>query len=92
MRSRHYINRDALEAAIMKLWEYEGKRIRLIDIDGQVFTGFIDHYTSDLDNPSGIASLSLEQDGERGNLINLEEPEIASIEILEAAPKMAVAV
>ena len=61
----------------MKLWEYSGKRIRLTDVDGGVHIGLVDRYESALDNPDGVACISI------GN-IEFEEPEIASIEVAEA--------
>ena len=67
----------------MKLWEYSGKRVRITAIDGQVFVGFGDHYTSALDAPNGVATLSLDPDGRDDVYINFEESEIAVIELIK---------
>ncbi|MDR2166775.1 MAG: hypothetical protein LBE35_02855 [Clostridiales bacterium] len=67
----------------MRLWEYSGKRIRITDIDGQVFVGFGSHYTSGLDNPDGIPTFSLDPDFTNEYYINFEEAEIAAIEVLD---------
>jgi len=74
----------------MKLWEYSGKRVRIIDIDGQRHVGFIEFYTSELDDPDGIACLSLRPDYNPDRiLIDFTESEIADIEVLSAnAPQM----
>ena len=63
----------------MKLWEFSGKDVKIVDIDGRTFTGNVDHYTSELD-PNGIASISLAPDDRSDILINFEESEIARIE------------
>ena len=70
----------------MKLWKYNGKHVRIQTDDGQIFTGIAQDYTSELDNPDGVACISI------GN-IEFEESEIASIEIIHAsAPVMASAI
>ena len=76
----------------MNLWEYIGKRIKITAIDGQVLTGFGDHYTSEYDNPEGVATLSLAPDGEKGILVELEEREIISIEVMPAASALVSAI
>ena len=76
----------------MDLWKYSGKRIKITAIDGQVFIGFGDHYTSEHDNPEGVATLSLAPDGEKGILVELEESEIISIEIIPTASALVSAI
>ena len=66
----------------MDLWTYEDKHVIIIDIDGQIFTGIVDHYTSALDDPEGIESISLDPDDRADILINITKNEIASIEII----------
>jgi len=68
----------------MKLWEYEGKYLRIIDVDGDSFVGRYDYYTSELDAPDGIASLTIRPLGSNPDkiLIQFTESEIASIEII----------
>ena len=65
----------------MNLWEYEGMRIKIIDVDGRIFIGYCDHYTSPLDDPDEVGYLSLEPDGRDDILIDFMESEIASIEL-----------
>ena len=74
----------------MDLRKYDGKRIRLTDVDGSVFTGYADYHDAE-DNASNISSLSLDLDGDIENLqfkykgdvyIDFEEPEIANVEII----------
>jgi hypothetical protein len=68
----------------MKLYDYVGLRIRIIDDDGNITTGLADFYTSELDDPDGAASLSIRPDGTLGVLFEFEENEIAHIEIIDA--------
>jgi len=68
----------------MNLCHYWGKRVRITAEDGQVLVGNASYYTSEHDDPDGVASLSLEVDGRDGILISVEESEIASIEIITA--------
>ena len=77
----------------MQLWEYEGKRVRITDVDGEVFIGLADIYHHADDNESGIASISLDPDGISDAYIGFDENEIASIEILASEiPDMAEAI
>ena len=77
----------------MKLWEYSGNDVKIIDIDGQVFKGNVDHYTSELDNPDEIASISLSLDNGSAVLINFDATEIASIEHMDVSSReLAIAV
>ena len=57
--------------------EYEGKQIKVITDDGQIFEGLAVDYTSRLDNPDGIASICVGD-------YELYENEIASIELSNA--------
>ena len=75
----------------MKLWEYEGKRVRIASAEGRVFIGLADIFSYADDNESGVNSLLFETDD--GLFIEIEETEIASIEIIpESMQNMAVAV
>lgn len=57
------------------------------------FIGLADLYTSALDNPDGVETLSIWQDGQKNNLIEFEKREIAGIEIIHSnVPVMAEAV
>ncbi|MCL2198179.1 MAG: hypothetical protein FWB80_04570 [Defluviitaleaceae bacterium] len=68
----------------MKLWEYTNKRLKITDVNGKIHTGIGDHYTSELDSPEGVATLSLDPDGRDDIYIEFEESEILKIEILPA--------
>ena len=70
----------------MKLGLYMDKLIRISLHNGKVFEGVGDYYTSELDNPNGIASICVGD-------YELYENEIACIEALsEGVPFMAKAV
>ena len=43
----------------MKLWRYEGKNVRITTDCGHEFVGMAYDYTSALDNPNNIASISI---------------------------------
>jgi len=69
----------------MKLYEYHGKHVRITDIDGKVFIGYAADYTSELDDPDGVASLAIEPKHNPDRiLIEFTEAEIASIEIMSS--------
>ena len=75
----------------MNLWMYEGKKIKLTSITGRTYVGIADIYHEAEDNESELASLSVEMAD--GAYIDFDEPEIASIEIIEATiQSLAVAV
>ena len=69
----------------MKLWEYEGKRVRVFVKDGLVYTGLVDIYSHADDNESGVASILFVSD--EGLFIEIEEPDIRRIDILAASIK-----
>lgn len=60
----------------MKLWEYSGKNVKIITVDGQIFEGKAYDYTSAQDNTPEIASISIDH-------YELYENEIESIEIID---------
>lgn len=60
----------------MKLWEYDGKKVRITTDDNQVFQGIACDYTDADDNEPEIASICI------GN-IEFREDEIKSIEIID---------
>ena len=69
----------------MQLWKFEGKKVRLLDSDGDVFIGYADIYHDADDTASGIASLTvIPHGGGYDSAIDFEEPEIVSIEIVTA--------
>lgn len=73
----------------MDLKELPGKKIRLIDNDGDVFIGYAGDYTWADDNiPEGIAAIAIDYPIKNGkikyeNIVDFNENEIASIEIIE---------
>ncbi|MCL2362475.1 MAG: hypothetical protein FWC73_11780 [Defluviitaleaceae bacterium] len=69
----------------MKIWEYEDRHVKIIDDDGRIHIGFIEFYTSELDEPDGIATISLRPDGTTGYLIDFTESDIASIEVIPSS-------
>ena len=76
---------------MMKLWMYEGKKIKLTSVTGRMYVGIVDIFHEAEDNESGIASLSVEMAD--GTYIDFDEPEIVNIEIIETAiQNLAVAV
>ncbi|MCL2225743.1 MAG: hypothetical protein FWB96_12320 [Defluviitaleaceae bacterium] len=76
----------------MNLWEFEDKQIKVTTVSGRVFIGFGDHYVSELDNPDGVATLSLARDGCDTSFIEFTADEITSIELISGATPLAKAV
>lgn len=62
----------------------EGKRVRIIDIDGELFEGIVGDYVYPEDNnPEGIAAIDIEDCPQRpGQLIGFNETDIKSIEVI----------
>lgn len=69
--------------SVLKLWEYLGKKIRLIDTDGRVFEGRCNGYTQALDNEPEVASVSIKTEPGADYAYEIYENEIKSIEIIE---------
>ena len=65
-----YLQKEEMK---MKIWEASGENVRITLNNGKTFEGIGEYFTSDLDNPSGIASICV-------GLYELYENEIASIE------------
>jgi len=77
----------------MKIYDYWGKRVKITTADGQIFIGHVAYYTSELDDPNGIESISVEVDGKENVLFGFTKKDITDIEILTAdVPSMANAV
>lgn len=60
----------------MKLYEAEGKKVRITMLDGAVFEGIAYDYTSSLDNEPEPESITIDS-------IELYAPEIEKIEVLD---------
>lgn len=60
----------------MKLWEYDGKKVKITTDDNQVFCGIAYDYTNPQDNKPEIATISIDS-------IEFREDEIKSIEVIE---------
>ncbi len=65
----------------MNLRKLEGKKIRLIDIDGKVFTGYVGDYVAIEDNNSEEEAIILDIIS-HSNPIQFNKSEIKSISIL----------
>lgn len=62
----------------------EGKKVRIVDIDGEVFEGVVSDYIYPEDNePEGIAAIDVEDCPQRPySGVSFNEPEIKSIEVI----------
>lgn len=65
--------------------ELEGKKVRIIDIDGEKFEGVVTDYFYPEDNePEGISGIALEDCPQRpGQWLGFNEDEIKSIEVIK---------
>lgn len=63
----------------------EGKRVRIVDVDGEVFEGKVMDYIFPEDNePEGIAGINMYKCPQRpGQWIGFNETDIKSIEVVE---------
>jgi len=67
----------------MSLRQYEGKRVRLIDVDGEIFEGRANDYVFPEDNePEGVESITLYNCSNRPHPIEFFANEIKSIEVI----------
>ncbi|MCL1986972.1 MAG: hypothetical protein FWG64_03250 [Firmicutes bacterium] len=71
----------------MNLYEYEFKHVKITTTTGDIITGFVDVYTSELDHPSELENIFVIPynlpNWENGILLGLNEDEIAHIEPIE---------
>lgn len=63
----------------------EGKKVRIVDINGDIFEGVVGDYIFPEDNePEGIAAIDISNCPQRpGQWIGFNEPDIKSIEVIE---------
>ena len=62
----------------------EGKKVKIITIDDEVFTGTVSDYIYPEDNePEGIAGIIIEDCPQRPYLLGMNETEIKSIEVIK---------
>lgn len=69
-----------LNSESLRLWEYIGKRVRVIDRDGDEFDGKIVDFDDELDNATGYDSIYLKTDT---GSFGINEYEIKSIKEIE---------
>ncbi|NWL90005.1 MULTISPECIES: hypothetical protein [unclassified Paenibacillus] len=67
----------------MNLSQYLGKRVKLIDTDGEITIGKCVCVTPALDNDPEIASIDLQTRLDAGFTIGFNEDEIKSIEVID---------
>lgn len=68
----------------MNLRDYEGKYVKLVDSNGNIFTGKAEDYIFPEDNePVGIESITLYDCPQRSYPVEFYAPDIKSIEIIE---------
>ena len=65
----------------MELWKFEDKDVSIRFVDGQVMSGHAVDFSSAEDNANGFDSICI------GN-IEIEEPEIASIEAITTSAQV----
>ncbi|MCL1986978.1 MAG: hypothetical protein FWG64_03280 [Firmicutes bacterium] len=72
---------------MINLNNYKFKHVKITDVDGDIFFGFVDVYMSALNDPNGIANIGLIPynipNWNRNAVLGLYENEISSIEIIE---------
>ena len=68
----------------MKLMDYEGKRVRIVDVDNQIFEGRITDYIYAEDNEPEVEAIVMDcQKGPlRGKAVEFWEEHISVIEII----------
>lgn len=66
----------------MKLSDYAGKTVKIVDIDNITYTGFVLGYTKAEDNDENEASIDVFPTKNSINGVELFESEIKSIEII----------
>lgn len=66
-----------------ELYKYGGKKVKVIDTDGEVHVGKVLGTTSDIDNEEGEESIDIQTNSEARMGVELFESEIKSIEIIE---------
>lgn len=64
-----------------KLWEYVGKRVKIIFKDGDLLEGFLWDYCDEEDNEDGIDSIMVKNKDTVGFSYDVSQNDIISIEI-----------
>ena len=67
----------------MSLRDFEGKRVQIVNVEGEVFEGIVSDYVFPEDNnPEGEEGITLDDCPQRPYLLGFNESEIKSIEII----------
>lgn len=68
----------------MKLRDYEGKNIRITDIDNRIFEGYVSDYVFPDDDDTGLESIIIDctKGPLKGQGVEFWEKDIKSIEII----------
>lgn len=69
----------------MEIYYYPGKKIKVTFTDNQSLIGIVDHWTSPADSEEGIHQLTIKptEGTLKGQLVNFNENEVITIEIIE---------
>jgi hypothetical protein len=68
---------------MMYLYKYIGKKVKVKTAKGNIFVGRAIGVDDDDDNESGYYSLNIKLNKEDKFILDIEEPDIVSIEIIE---------
>lgn len=67
----------------MKLSDFAGKKVKIVDNDNKIYQGFVLGYTKAEDNDENEASIDVLPSKKSFNGVELFESEIKSIEIIQ---------
>ena len=69
----------------MKLIEYEGKKVRIVDVDGDKFEGTVSDYIYPDEDDTGLESIVINctKGPMSGNYVEFWEKDIKTIEVIQ---------
>ncbi len=66
---------------MISLYDYDGKRVKIVDTDGKEWHGYVDFYTSKYDNEEGEGSITCRMDDPNNSYVEFMQHEVKSIEV-----------
>lgn len=67
----------------MSLSQYLGKRVKIIDVDDDVFEGKCISFTPAADNDPEVESIDIETESGAGHTVGFDQADIKNIEVIE---------
>ncbi|MCL2015609.1 MAG: hypothetical protein FWG68_05110 [Defluviitaleaceae bacterium] len=71
---------------MIDLYNYRFQNVKIIDIDGNTHTGFVEYYTPAINDPDNTENIAIRPPNTTGYVVGFTAADISNIEIIGITP------